>query len=76
MILNHTDLLILQLNYYYYYYYFLVCHVPDTWPTKGEITFENVSLRYVSQREPVISNLSLKIPAGQKVEITKNQIKF
>lgn len=46
-----------------------VCHVPDTWPTKGEITFENVSLRYASQKEPVISNLSLKIPAGQKIGI-------
>ncbi|CAD1468666.1 unnamed protein product, partial [Heterotrigona itama] len=46
-----------------------VYHVPDTWPTKGEITYENVSLRYVSQTEPVISNLSLKIPAGQKIGI-------
>ncbi|XP_043605687.1 ATP-binding cassette sub-family C member Sur isoform X3 [Bombus pyrosoma] len=44
-------------------------HVSDSWPGKGEIIFENVSLRYVSQREPVISNLSLKITPGQKIGI-------
>ncbi|XP_060812927.1 ATP-binding cassette sub-family C member Sur isoform X1 [Bombus pascuorum] len=44
-------------------------HVPDSWPGKGEIIFENVSLRYVSQREPVISNLFLKITPGQKIGI-------
>ncbi|XP_017767068.1 PREDICTED: ATP-binding cassette sub-family C member Sur [Eufriesea mexicana] len=46
-----------------------VSHVPDNWPSRGEIIFENVSLRYVSQREPVISNLTLRIPAGQKIGI-------
>ncbi|CAL7947692.1 unnamed protein product [Xylocopa violacea] len=43
--------------------------VPDKWPSKGGIIFDNVSLRYDSQREPVISNLTLKIPAGQKIGI-------
>lgn len=56
----------------YFIRYFLDFHVSDSWPGKGEIIFENVSLRYVSQREPVISNLSLKITPGQKVKITKN----
>lgn len=39
----------------------------DTWPSKGEIIFENVSLRYDANGSPVIKDLSLKIPAGQKV---------
>ncbi|XP_043258607.1 ATP-binding cassette sub-family C member Sur [Colletes gigas] len=43
--------------------------VPDDWPRRGQITFENVSLRHDSQREPVISNLCLSIPAGQKIGI-------
>lgn len=36
--------------------------------TKGEITFENVSFGYRSDR-PIIKNLNLTIPAGKKVAI-------
>ncbi|XP_020299812.1 ATP-binding cassette sub-family C member Sur [Pseudomyrmex gracilis] len=43
--------------------------VSDNWPDKGEIVFENVSLRYETDRNPVIRNLSLKIPAGQKLGV-------
>ncbi|PSN38190.1 hypothetical protein C0J52_15039, partial [Blattella germanica] len=43
--------------------------VPNSWPKKGDIMFEGVSLRYDENREPVISNLTLRIPAGQKVGI-------
>lgn len=43
--------------------------VPRAWPQKGNIVFEDVSLRYNTNREPVISNLNLHIPAGQKVGI-------
>ncbi|KZC13248.1 ATP-binding cassette sub-family C member Sur [Dufourea novaeangliae] len=43
--------------------------VPENWPDKGEVVFDNVSLVYDPQTEPVISNLSLKIPAGQKIGI-------
>ncbi|XP_076228088.1 sulfonylurea receptor isoform X2 [Nomia melanderi] len=43
--------------------------VPEDWPSKGEIVFDNVSLMYYSQREPVITNLTLKIPAGQKIGV-------
>ncbi|KAJ9596446.1 hypothetical protein L9F63_012530, partial [Diploptera punctata] len=43
--------------------------VPKSWPPKGDIVFEGVSLRYDENREPVISNLNLHIPAGQKVGI-------
>ncbi|XP_025268777.1 ATP-binding cassette sub-family C member Sur isoform X2 [Camponotus floridanus] len=43
--------------------------VADDWPSKGEIIFENVSLRYDVDRNPVIIDLFLKIPAGQKLGI-------
>ncbi|XP_015114991.1 ATP-binding cassette sub-family C member Sur [Diachasma alloeum] len=41
----------------------------ETWPEKGEIIFENVSLRYHPQAEPVVKDLNLKISAGQKLGI-------
>lgn len=46
----------------------------NDWPNKGEIVFENVSLRYDADRSPVITDLSLRIPAGQKV-ISNSQMK-
>ncbi|XP_034942129.1 ATP-binding cassette sub-family C member Sur-like [Chelonus insularis] len=41
----------------------------ETWPEKGEIIFENVSLRYHPDCEPVVKDLNLRIPAGQKLGI-------
>lgn len=41
--------------------------VPISWPRQGDISFENVSLRYEGQRDEVIKNLRLKIPYGQRV---------
>ncbi|XP_039304714.1 ATP-binding cassette sub-family C member Sur isoform X2 [Solenopsis invicta] len=43
--------------------------VANDWPNRGEIVFENVSLRFDVDRSPVITDLSLKIPAGQKLGI-------
>ncbi|XP_018345324.1 PREDICTED: ATP-binding cassette sub-family C member Sur [Trachymyrmex septentrionalis] len=43
--------------------------VASDWPNRGEIVFENVFLRYDADRNPVITDLSLKIPAGQKLGI-------
>ncbi|XP_058815986.1 ATP-binding cassette sub-family C member Sur [Topomyia yanbarensis] len=43
--------------------------VPISWPKKGDIVFENVSLRYESQKENVITNLNLTIPTGQRIGI-------
>ncbi|XP_017075895.2 ATP-binding cassette sub-family C member Sur [Drosophila eugracilis] len=43
--------------------------VPISWPQRGDIFFDNVSLRYEGQTENVISNLTLKIPAGQRIGI-------
>ncbi|EGI61249.1 ATP-binding cassette transporter sub-family C member 9 [Acromyrmex echinatior] len=43
--------------------------IASDWPNRGEIIFENVFLRYDADRNPVITDLSLKIPAGQKLGI-------
>ncbi|XP_046866471.1 ATP-binding cassette sub-family C member Sur [Drosophila willistoni] len=43
--------------------------VPISWPQRGDISFENVSLCYEGQRQMVISNLTLNIPAGQRIGI-------
>ncbi|XP_058450018.1 ATP-binding cassette sub-family C member Sur isoform X2 [Malaya genurostris] len=43
--------------------------VPISWPQKGDIVFENVSLRYESQKENIITNLNLTIPTGQRIGI-------
>lgn len=43
--------------------------VPITWPHRGDITFENVTLRYESHKENIVTNLSLVIPAGQRLGI-------
>lgn len=36
---------------------------------RGAVEFRNVSFGYPGQQEPIIQNLSLKIPAGQKVAV-------
>lgn len=41
--------------------------VSATWPERGDIVFKSVSLRYDDNRDPVIKNINLHIPAGQKV---------
>lgn len=52
---------------------FQVCHiivpvqVPSCWPQHGDVKFANLSLRYDANRERVITDLNLHIPAGQKV---------
>uniref|UniRef100_A0A1B0GJ38 Uncharacterized protein n=1 Tax=Lutzomyia longipalpis TaxID=7200 RepID=A0A1B0GJ38_LUTLO len=43
--------------------------VPISWPQRGDIVFENVSCRYGSQEQDIIMNLSLNIPAGQRIGI-------
>ncbi|XP_033235782.1 ATP-binding cassette sub-family C member Sur isoform X5 [Drosophila pseudoobscura] len=43
--------------------------VPISWPQRGDISFQNVSLRYEGQTQNVISDLTLKIPAGQRIGI-------
>lgn len=53
--------------YFWYVVRFTDKPVPITWPHRGDITFENVTLRYEHQNENVISNLNLVIPAGQRL---------
>lgn len=43
--------------------------VPITWPQRGDITFENVTLRYENHKENIVANLNLVIPAGQRLGI-------
>lgn len=43
--------------------------VPISWPHRGDITFENVSLRYENQQENIVTNLNLVIPSGQRLGI-------
>lgn len=43
--------------------------MPITWPQRGDITFENVTLRYENHKECIVTNLSLAIPAGQRLGI-------
>lgn len=43
--------------------------VPISWPHRGDITFENVSLRYENQKENIVTNLNLVIPSGQRLGI-------
>lgn len=43
--------------------------VPISWPHRGDIRFENVTLRYENQRQNIIENLNLVIPAGQRIGI-------
>lgn len=41
--------------------------VPISWPQKGNIVYENVSLKYENQIDNIVSNLNLEIPTGQRV---------
>ncbi|XP_065358147.1 ATP-binding cassette sub-family C member Sur [Calliphora vicina] len=43
--------------------------VAISWPQRGDISFENVSLRYEGQPEDVIKNLNLTIASGQRIGI-------
>ena len=41
----------------------------QNWPKSGEISFENVSMRYREGLEPAMNNLTLTIQPGMKVGI-------
>lgn len=42
---------------------------PDTWPSSGQIEFQNVSARYRPELDLVLKNISFTISAGAKVGI-------
>lgn len=41
----------------------------DGWPSKGEVVFDNVTMRYRKHMEPSIRQLSCKIQPGMKIGI-------
>ncbi|KAB0797844.1 hypothetical protein PPYR_08837 [Photinus pyralis] len=43
--------------------------IPPRWPSNGEITFNNVCLKYSQQDLPVLKNLTFKIASKEKVGI-------
>ncbi|KAI0160936.1 ABC transporter [Hypoxylon sp. FL1284] len=43
--------------------------IPQNWPSKGEIQFDDVVASYGPDTEPVLRNISLSIQAGQHVAI-------
>lgn len=43
--------------------------VPDSWPSRGQIEFKNVSASYTPGGDLVVKNLSMSIAAGEKVGI-------
>ena len=42
---------------------------PSHWPTRGEITFSSLTVRYRPELEPSLVDISLTIPAGTRVGI-------
>jgi ATP-binding cassette subfamily C (CFTR/MRP) protein 1 len=47
---------------------------PDpTWPTAGEVTFENVGLQYRPDLPLVLKGLSFNVKAGEKVGQSRGQ---
>ncbi len=43
--------------------------IPNTWPSSGEITFENVSLRYREGLGNALEKMSVHIPPGSRVGV-------
>lgn len=40
---------------------------PKNWPSKGEVKFENLYLRYTDTVDPVLKNLNFNVEPGMKV---------
>ena len=61
-------------NYFSPFLYHISCiYVQDVepsanWPSKGQIQFKNVSLRYDKKLDPVVTDIYLVIKPGQKVK--------
>ena len=43
--------------------------VPDAWPQKGEIVFDNVEMRYRKDLPLVLQGLTMKVAAGERIGI-------
>ncbi|XP_077870049.1 ATP-binding cassette sub-family C member 8-like, partial [Saccoglossus kowalevskii] len=42
---------------------------PDIWPDKGNVHFQNVSVRYARGLDSVLKNIHIKFKCGQKIGI-------
>lgn len=56
------------------YKFIFTAIITRAWPSKGCIVLDKVSIKYNESQEPVISNVSLNIPPGQKVKHNGKQI--
>jgi ABC-type multidrug transport system fused ATPase/permease subunit len=43
--------------------------LPASWPQYGNVEFRSVFMKHPSQKENFIQDLSLTIPAGQRVSV-------
>jgi ATP-binding cassette subfamily C (CFTR/MRP) protein 1 len=43
--------------------------VPPEWPSEGSIILSSISASYALDQHPALNNISLKIPAGQKIGV-------
>ncbi|XP_055944779.1 ATP-binding cassette sub-family C member 9-like isoform X1 [Argiope bruennichi] len=46
-----------------------LCDLSDEWPENGAISFQNVTMKYDSNSDPVLKNITLAIKPGEKVGI-------
>ena len=47
--------------------YIGVFQPPDDWPFIGDITVNNLEMRYSKELEPVLQNINIRIKGGEKV---------
>ena len=40
---------------------------PPSWPSKGSLAFDNMSLRYNEKNDPVLKNINCQINSNEKV---------
>jgi ABC-type multidrug transport system fused ATPase/permease subunit len=43
--------------------------VPENWPSKGEINFEDVVMSYLPGKPPVLKGISFSIGQGEKIGV-------
>lgn len=48
-------------------YLFTEIDMPPTWPSRGSLVFQNVSMRYAPTEAPVLKNLNIVVESGWKV---------
>lgn len=58
---------------FFQYCTIFIAIITRAWPSKGYIVLDKVSVKYDEGQEPVISNVSLHIPPGQKVTLILKQ---